>query len=99
MRPISVPASYHREVAELWWCHLRCHSSPVSLLPFNRMVPHTPALLCWILHKNPAVGNSLECFAAFSGSFVSDNFCRAGSPSAALCHSLSPQVCGQSAEL
>lgn len=56
-------------------------------------------LLCWVLHKNPEVGNLLECFAAFSGRLVSDNFCRAGSPSAALCRSLSPQVCGQSAEV
>lgn len=62
--PITVPARYHREVAELWWCYLHCHSSPVSLLPFNRVVPHMLALLCWILHKNPEVGNLLECFCS-----------------------------------
>lgn len=54
------------------------------------------ALPCGILHKTPEAGHLLECSAAFSGSFVSADFCRAGSPSADLCHSLSPQVCGRS---
>lgn len=88
--PISVPARYHRAAAELWWC---CLHSPVSLLPFR------VALLCWILHKNPEVEDLLECFAAFSGRFVSDNLCRQASPSADLCHSLFPQVYGRSAEV